>query len=96
VINYLNIKFNVSPETVNDVYERLHDQLAERVYHFDTSFTKNDNYTESWSYSQEYNYLQVVLTKRKTASYDSCELSLTYWYKPIASHLLTLPRKIRS
>jgi hypothetical protein len=83
VINYLNIKFDVSLETVNDIYKRIHDQLAERVYHFDTSFTKNDNFTESWSYSQEYNYLQVVLTKRKTASYDSCELSLKYWYKQI-------------
>lgn len=82
VIHYINIEFDVSPETINDVHKRIHDQLAERVYHFDTSNTKDDDLTESWSYYQEYNYLQILLTKRNETSNDSCQISLTYWYEP--------------
>jgi hypothetical protein len=82
VINYLSIEFEVSPETINDVHKRIHDQLAETVYHLDTSFTEKDDFTESWSYSQKYNYLQIVLTKGKVTSNDSCQLTLTYWYEP--------------
>jgi hypothetical protein len=82
VISYLNIEFDVTPETINDVHKRIRDQLAERVYHFDTSNTKNGTFTECWSYSQKYNYLEIVLTKEKVTSNDSCKISLTYWYEP--------------
>jgi len=82
VISYLSIEFDVTPATINNVHKRIHDQLAERVYHFDTSNTKDDDFTESWSYYQKYNYLQIVLTKGKVTSNDSCRLTLTYWYEP--------------